>query len=167
MTRVERPVAEDLARGVLSRVSGCAVRVAELNLTTAPPANETEMKTDVTLTLAARLFDEAIVCVTRYEIDAEPVEPISSQSDRWSIAIEMHGMWTLEPGPQLTEQNAQAFALAVGAMALHPYARSHIQAAVAAAGYSMFTLDVLQSLMVEGEDGLVDLDAVSGINVEK
>jgi preprotein translocase subunit SecB len=167
MTKVVLGDARELARVVLDRVESCGIRLARLNLEAQAPGNEVALRTDTALTLGASVYENAVVCLSKYEISAEPDESSAGDEDRWSIVVEMHGMWTLTDGPQLTTQHAQAFALAVGAMALHPYVRSQVQSTIGASGYPMFTLDVLHSLLEPSEeDGLVDLDLVTVIGAE-
>jgi len=166
MTKLSLDAAGDLARTVLGRVSDLDVRVAALNLVAAPQLHAgVQLRTDTSLFLGVNLVDDGVVCVSRYEVTAEPVETtefeVEDDEDRWSVAVEVHGYWTLESIDGLGEENAQAFALAVGSMALHPYARTQIQSLVTAGGYPAYTLSVLHSLMEpDPEDGLVDLDQV-------
>ena len=79
-------------------------------------------------------------------------------SDRWEVAVDVHGQWDLSSTEGLRALHAQAFVLAVGSMALHPYSRSHVQHAVVEAGYPPYTLEVLRSLLVTEDD--IDLDVV-------
>ena len=162
--KVSVDTASNLARAVLSQVTDLDIRVASLALTAAPQTHEgLQLGTDTSLSLGVNFVQGGIVCVSRYEVSAEPTneDERTEGENRWSVAVEVHGYWTLGSLDELREENAQAFALAVGSMALHPYARSQVQSMVTAAGYSPFTLSVLQSLLEpEPEDELVDLDRV-------
>lgn len=167
MTRVALHDAQSQAQEVLGRVTaGCDIRVAHLEVTAGAPVHRVSLDVEVSLAMSVNYAaDQAIVCVSRYEVTAQPADDddlnAASDEDGWVARIEVHGVWPLSSCEALSAQHAQAFGLAVGAMALHPYARAHLQSTVAATGYPVFTLGVLNSLMEPSEaDGLVDLDHV-------
>lgn len=169
MTGVPLGDAQDLARRVLDRVEDCAIRMASMNIAAGSPTREVSLRTDTSLSLATATYPGVIVCMSRYSVSAEAVDRPSEDAeadqagdeDSWSVVIEMHGMWTLAGEERPADDEAQAFTLAVGAMALHPYVRSQVQSSVTAAGYPPYSMDILRSLMTADENGLVELDVVS------
>lgn len=183
MSNVSEAEAGDLARAVLDQVTGeCDVRVARIAVNAGPPTGEARLSVDIALTMAVNFSSRGnLLCLSRYELTATPVDDDKRGSDdgavaetaegdtstvdkpiddQWDAMIEVHGMWKLESREGLTGEHAQAFALAVGAMTLHPYARAHLQSAVAATGYPGYTLQVLSPLLRADDEGVVDLDQV-------
>lgn len=158
--------AEELAREVLSRVQDCDIRFAQQTCRSSAP-QPGMLRTETALALQAGMVQHGLLCASAYDVSAHldsgehEHEPAEGDTEVWNAAVEVHGQWLLSTVEGLTPEHAQAFALAVGSMALHPYARSQIQMLVVSAGYPVFTLDVLQSLLEPGEDGLVDLGVVA------
>jgi hypothetical protein len=164
MSKVSLDEAQALAMDVLHRVGACDIRLANLKLSSETPTGNVTLQVSTELTIGADFVGtpaKAIICVSRYVVEAKPAEEDADEDgNRWSILVEHHGQWSLGSVDGLDLAHAQAFALAVGSMALHPYARAEIQSRIEATGYPGFTLDVMQSLLEPDEDGLIDLSIV-------
>lgn len=165
MSKVTLEQAQHLAREVLDRTTPeSEIRLAQLNFTSKPPNQAGALDVEASLAMAVHFDDdEQIICMSRYEITAAPDSSTGehdTDDEAWQALVEVHGVWPLTGKEDFKQSHGQAFALAVGAMALHPYARTYLQAAVAASGYPAFTLSVMHSLMETDSDGLVDLDQV-------
>lgn len=173
---VDRLASEVISSG-LAKVQ---IRLAEIEFTSSPPSR---LSVDVSASIAtAGNFERnndgnlaRIVLNVRYTLIATglpydeqaPEQPDEDQPDAaeaWRCEVEMQGQWLLSQPSDVTADHIRAFALRVGLMAIHPYARSHIQSLVAESGWSLFTMDVLtnvDSIFASPEDpNLLDLEGI-------
>lgn len=113
----------------------------------------------------------ALYVKSTYNIDAlrrtqrSDVPTDEMPAEGWRCSVVIHGQWQTDDSESLSDDALRAFAVKVGLMALHPYARAHVQSAVAAAGWPTYTLDVLtqqDDLFSSEEDpDEIDLDLVT------
>jgi len=89
-----------------------------------------------------------------YQVEAKAPD----ESEAWSVRLEMVGTWAVEEGaPEFDEEHLNCFAVAIGSMTLHPYARENVQSAVSRLGYPPFTLDMISSPTGGADDDVVEI----------
>jgi preprotein translocase subunit SecB len=157
------------AKAVVDRLlPGLLVRAARSTF-------ESQVPQDGTLEVAGQLSvkagldanTRAVSCAVTYHLmatrDGDPT------SKAWEVELEVNGQWQVESVADLTDDQLRSFAMKVGLMALHPYARAHIQTAISASGWPPYALDVITSpdaIFGVDEAGHVDLEGVSVTRVD-
>lgn len=163
----------ELAKGIADQLApGILIRTASAHLEAGlPVGGEMSLSAGIELRVArpsslVGLPDKSLLVRARYAIEATPqnedVPPLPRAG--WKCEVELHGLWKLEDEGDLADDQLRAFAARVGLMALHPYARSHVQNAVTEAGWPAFTLDVMtpSGALFESPEspGMCDLDGI-------
>ncbi|MBM0128051.1 protein-export chaperone SecB [Pimelobacter simplex] len=165
---------DDLAGQVVHRLlSRLLVRLAGVKLTTALPVDS-----DFAVTAAISLAvdcqtdsdgDGIYILTCTYSVSAVPTEdgegPAEDREPAWTCTVDIQGQWVIRGVGDLTDDHLRAFAAKVGIMALHPYARSHIQSLITESGWPPYTLDVLtpqDELFIDSDDPeQIDLSGIT------
>ena len=153
----------DLASEVLGRLSpGLLIRTQEAHFRSTTPDDDVLRRIAVSadIDVVTNRSSDAIEVKTTYNISAFGSDESQANEDPpsgegWMCGVTIHGQWRVRDANELSDDAVRAFALKVGVMALHPYARAHIQGAVVASGWPAYTLDVLthqDQLFVSEED---------------
>lgn len=161
MSRVAYSQARELATEVAGRTRQLNVRLASVEMASSPPTIHEALRVEVELSLGAAVGDGEIMCTSQYHLRASPDDAKKDDPRAWSISVEVQGQWQCDT-QGLTNAHAQAFALAQGSLALHPYARSHVLSLVADSGHAPFVLEALPSLIDQSEPE-VDLEIVQAL----
>lgn len=165
MTSLRLETLHDYARTVVDQLApGLLVRVAELSLESEiPQGGNLEVEGQLSIKVGLDSETHALGCSVNYSLTAVPEEDASRPM--WRVALEMDGQWALVGSAEnLTDDHLRAFAVKVGLMALHPYARAHIQNAVTSTGWPPYALDVItapDALFGGDQEGSVDLEGIS------
>lgn len=153
---------------------GLLVRTQEAHFRSTTPDDEVLQRIVVKagLDVAASRSGTALGVRTTYTLDAlggEDAETVDDPetAEGWACRVTIHGQWRVRDADDLSNEAVQAFAIKVGVMALHAYARAHIQAAVVASGWPAYTMDVLtaQDDLFVNEEAPEEVD-LSLISVE-
>jgi preprotein translocase subunit SecB len=98
---------------------------------------------------------------TLYSYSLYDVSAVTRDNESaWEVKLEMVGLWDVADGTgQFDDEHLSCFALAIGSMTLHPYARENVQAAVSRMGYPPFTLDMLHPPTAGHDEDQIQLDA--------
>jgi hypothetical protein len=98
--------------------------------------------------------EEGIVySFARYQLVA--VLESDEQTEAWAATVEHVATYRKNSELKLTQDQLNSFALAIGVMNLHPYARESAQSLVSRMGYPPFTMDLLHPVT-----GLPDEDEI-------
>ena len=164
----------ELASQVVARLlPGLLVRTQESRFWSTTPDEEVLQGIVVSagIDVSVGRRSQSVDVKTTYNVDAlrRPEGADDSAGDlpaeAWRSSVVLHGQWHIEEPQTLSDDAVRAFAVKVGVMTLHPYARAHIQTAVVAAGWPTYTLDVLthqDDLFVSEDDPeSVDLNLVT------
>lgn len=158
MSGVPHSQARALATEIADRTRQFNVRLASAEMASSPPTRQDRLRVEVELSLGAAVGDGQVVCTSQYDLRASPDNAGKDGPEAWSISIEVQGRWQCDT-VGLTHAHAQAFALTLGSLTLHPYARSQVQSLVAASGHAPFVLEALPTLIDQSELE-VDLEIV-------
>jgi hypothetical protein len=167
MTQVNADELIRLASEVLAKLSSGDIQVRTARLLVDSEAPEAvALWTDGQVSLGVTEIDSDvrhIGCASQYEVSAYRDGEGAGASPRWNVAVTIHGQWNVSDFDGLTQDHLRAFAIKIGVMTLHPYARAAIHTAVSPTLWPPYTLDMISQpeVLFADEDGLIDLDAVS------
>lgn len=83
-------------------------------------------------------------------------------ADAWNLRLEMVGVWRADDAtPAFDDEHLNCFALAIGSMTLHPYAREVVQNAVSRLGYPPFTLDMITPPTGGQDDETIEIESAT------
>lgn len=85
-------------------------------------------------------------------LDAEEPAPA------WTVEIELVAVYAKGSEAKLSHDQVSAFALAIGVMNIHPYARETAQSLVSRMGYPPFTMDLIMPLTSGPDDQEIELE---------
>lgn len=151
------------AGGVLKYAELRDVRVSKLLCEGVTPLVAGPFEVDSNLSVKAKQAPGLVDSYALYDIRATS----NTGEQAWMVRLEMVGSWeTSEDAPEWDEEHLTCFAIAIGALTLHPYARENVQSAVSRLGYPPFTLDMLTSPVAGDDDDIIDIDPVDPLEVD-
>lgn len=138
---------------VLPHVALRDVRVSRMFCEGATPPIDGPFEVESNLTVSAKQHNHFLYCYAAYDVKA------SSGEDRaWTVKLEMVGSWAIEnDAPEFDDEHLNCFAIAIGSMTLHPYARENVQTAVSRLGYPPFTLDMIVSPTAGADEEIIEI----------
>lgn len=164
----------ELAKQVLGRLlPGILVRTQEARFWSSTPDDDVlgDIVVSAGIDMSVFRHPQSLDVRAAYTVDALRRSNESGGSDEglpaegWRSSVVLHGQWHVEDAEKLSDDQARSFAVKVGLMTLHPYARAHVQSAVISAGWPTFTLDVLTApddvFVNQQEPDQVDLSLIS------
>lgn len=145
------------AERVIGAVGGLRdVRVVKLESDSHHPLLEGPFEVTPTLHISGRRGDMHTV-EAEAEYGVQAVASADAESVAWRVRFRIVATWLHNGDPLLDDMDIQSFAIAIGSMVIHPYARETLQSVVGRMGYPPFTMDMLQSPIAENEDEELEL----------
>jgi hypothetical protein len=142
------------AAKVLDHVKLTDVRLATLTADAAGPVAPGPFDVSTDISWKAVLGENTIEVWAQYGVAAVRAADIradgTAPNSVWSIEMEQVGSWTITTPVQFADDELDCFAMAVGVMVVHPYARTTVQNIVGQLGYPPFTLEMMTNL-AEGD----------------
>lgn len=92
----------------------------------------------------------------RYQLQANTGSDDVVQA--WGVTVEIVGSWVQNQTQKFDSLDLECFAMAIGAMALHPYAREAVQSTVGRLGYPPYTMELLTPLTAGPDENEIELD---------
>ncbi|MBM9466421.1 hypothetical protein [Nakamurella leprariae] len=140
------------------------VRLVSMSCEAEQPIDFGPFEVSTALSVRSPAEDSAreVYVFSKYVVQARSVQDDDSIEEArpvaWRVELEMVGTWGRRGGNSalLDSADLTCFAVLVGAMALHPYARETVQSTVGRLGFPPFTMDILHS--IDGGSGEVEID---------
>lgn len=76
----------------------------------------------------------------------------------WTANVRLLGVWDLAPGSSFEPIDYSCFALSIGVMTIHPFARETIHNLTTRTGYPAMALDMLVSPVAGPPDTMIEID---------
>lgn len=172
MTTYTAEQVSDLAQSVLDALQpGLQVRVARVDFNSDPPADNVRLNVAGEVTVRVGAASESneqgrrtFVVASQYDLTTlRSLEDGSTEVFGWKCTVDVHAQWSTSAAT-LTDDQLRAFAVRVGMLTIHPYARAQVQSAVSASGWGAFTIDVIgqQDHLFASEDDpeVLDLESI-------
>src|SRR5680860_521004 len=145
----------ECASAVLQHVHVEDVHVVQCQVKGAHPIVDGPFDVDSSLVVKAVQRDGAIDAYSLYEVIARRTDSVEA----WRVRLEVVGVWGAPAGtPEFDSGHLNCFALSIGMMTLHPYAREAVQTAVSRLGYPPFTLEMIASPTGGADDDVVEVE---------
>lgn len=149
---------KDNARMVLGKVEDISdVRLSSLSC----EGHQIEYLGPLTVTTAIEVSgrqsraNDQVEVVVKYSLDA--ATPENPRRPAWETRLEMIGTWRQSEPCALPGIALTCFAVAVGTMTLHPYAREVVQSTVSRLGYPGYTMEILNSAAESPENSEIEV----------
>ena len=140
------------AQAVLDEVDLTNVRLRSLECRAAPRPVAGPFAVDMDLRFSGQRVDDLLVeSVSTYEVVCRARE---SDREAWSVVCELVGDYRAvdDELSEFTDDQLDAFAMVIGVVQLHPYARETVQSASGRLGYPPFTLDNLTPISAHPDE---------------
>jgi hypothetical protein len=169
MTSRDTTVGEmrELASKVLQHVTLRDISLASLAVRGAIPllSGPFDVEQEVSVKGEQLAGRNAVQAWAKYEVTAtrhredQPVKQSGSADPAWAVTCEIVADY---PGdadslPEFKAEELNAFALLVGLMAIHPYARETVQSMTGRLGYPPFTLEMLTPISGQADDVVIEM----------
>lgn len=79
-------------------------------------------------------------------------------AEAWAATVEHVATYRKSSDLELTQDQLNSFALVVGVMNIHPYARESVQSLVSRMGYPPFTMDLLHPIAARPDEDEVGIE---------
>lgn len=173
MTLLSRDEIQNHAAAIVERlIPGLLIRTSAASIETGfPLGGDMDISASIELTAhrpssLATSPIQGLMVEVEYTVEATFTDQSALTLGRngWRCQVALQGLWNIEGDKDPSDNELRSFAARVGVMALHPYARSHIQQAVTEAAWPPFTMDVLTpagAIFESAEHpGMCDLDGI-------
>jgi preprotein translocase subunit SecB len=135
---------------VAAQLEGISVRLTQLSANAPDVVLREEMVVETKLSVRGNYDEEGVYSSSHYDVIAKTVP---DESTVWQIQAEFVSTWKKRPNAvKLDFVDAHCFALSIGALVLHPYARECIQSTITRMGYPAFSLDLLASPLLTNDE---------------
>jgi len=149
------------ARSVLDQVTTIKeIRIASLEChgEPVPHSGMLTVNTDVGVGVSQNEDKSSIEVRVEYAVvSTTPEEPVV---EAWRVILTVVGVWDQDAEKQFSHPDLWSFAVLVGVMTLHPYAREIVQSAVSRMGYPAYLMEIFRSpAELLGDDAEVEAPA--------
>lgn len=115
-------------------------------------------RTDTNLRILGRQRNDAVEVWAHYTTDVFTDREDGDEEPVWTVKVECVAVFEAKvEDPDFEDKDLEAFALLVGAPALHPYAREWTQTLSSHSQYPAFTIGLLDSIAELPEDEEIEL----------
>lgn len=157
----------ELASKVLQHVTLRDISLASLVVRGATPLLSGPFDVEQEVSVKGEQPDgrNAVQAWAKYEVtamqnrEAQPADQSISVDPAWAVTCEFVADYPCDSGslPEFNADELSAFALLVGLMAIHPYARETVQSMTGRLGYPPFTLEMLTPVSGEADDVVIKM----------
>lgn len=146
------------ANTVLQKTDLSEIRLSGVNARSSNPVLSGVFNVEVEMQLKAadRPADGELDVFARYVATAAVED--DPEVEAWRVAVDQVATYKKGSGDPIDEKDALSFAIIVGIMNLHPFARETVQNVVVRMGYPSFTLDMVSPVGALPDDELIELE---------
>lgn len=130
----------ECAAAVLTHARLQDIHVVHMETQGTHPIIDGPFSVDTTISVMGGQREGAIDARSRYKVEAKHEDGAAA----WSVQLDLVGVWAIpEAAPDFDGEALSSFALAIGTMTLHPFARETVQTEVSRLGYPPFTMEMI------------------------
>lgn len=146
MTRMRRAEARDLANDVIRMLDGLdGVYINEVSSSARLPVISEPLALENSIHASGMRDGDKAITISRYRVSAETQPDDGAPGvTAWTIGFDVVAAWHLKPDNfAISDEALHSFALGMGALTSHPYARSFTQSLTAQMGYPAATMEII------------------------